>query len=232
MKVAVIPARGGSKRIPRKNIKFFCGTPMIGWSIKAAQTSKLFDKIVVSTDDEEIANIAINFGAEVPFMRPDKLSGDFTATGPVVAHAIEWYAKRGIDLSHVCCIYATAPFVQGSDLTKGYDILIRENCQFSFSVTSFASPIQRALVLTKDGRVEMRDTNQFQKRSQDLQEAYHDAGQFYWGTKDAWMSGEPIFGLNSRPVILPRSHVQDIDTMEDWEQAELLMQVLNSKLGH
>ena len=232
MKVAVIPARGGSKRIPRKNIKLFCGTPMIGWSIKAAQSSKLFDKIVVSTDDEEIADIAIKFGAEVPFMRPDNLAGDYTATGPVVAHAVEWYAKLGIDLSHVCCIYATAPFVRGSDLSKGYDILTRESCQFSLSVTSFASPIQRALVLTKDGRVEMRDTNQFHKRSQDLQEAYHDAGQFYWGTKDAWMSGEPIFGLNSRPVILPRSRVQDIDTMEDWEQAELLMQVLNSKLEH
>jgi pseudaminic acid cytidylyltransferase len=229
MKIAVIPARGGSKRIPRKNIRLFCGTPMIGWSIQAAQESNIFNKIVVSTDDEEIADLAREFGAEVPFMRPKNLSDDYTGTGPVVNHAIEWLSNSGIDSTHVCCIYATAPFVRGSDLSKGLNVLLTEKCDFSFSVTSFASSIQRALVLGVDGRVEMLDQSQFQTRSQDLQEAYHDAGQFYWGTKDAWMSGQPIFGLNSVPIILPRARVQDIDTMEDWEQAQLLMQALNGK---
>lgn len=232
MKLAVIPARGGSKRIPCKNIKSFGGKPMIEWSIQAAHDAGVFDRIVVSTDDAEIAAVARDCGADVPFERPAELSDDHTGTIPVVAHAIDWHQAHGHDPSQVCCIYATAPFIESNDIRRGAETLIYSGADFAFSVTSFASPIQRALVLTKDGRVEMRDTNQFHKRSQDLQEAYHDAGQFYWGTKDAWMSGEPIFGLNSRPVILPRSRVQDIDTMEDWEQAELLMQVLNSKLGH
>jgi pseudaminic acid cytidylyltransferase len=226
MKLAVIPARGGSKRIPRKNIKPFGSKPMIEWSILAARDADIFDRIVVSTDDAEIAGIARDCGADVPFERPVELSDDHTGTIPVVAHAIEWHQAHGHDLSQVCCIYATAPFIQSEDIRRGLETLIQSEADFAFSVTSFAFPIQRAIKLRTDGRVEMLDPVQFYARSQDLAEAYHDAGQFYWGTPSAWLSGAPIFGPGSVPVILPRYRVQDIDTPEDWEQAEALMLAL------
>jgi pseudaminic acid cytidylyltransferase len=226
MKLAVIPARGGSKRIPHKNIKAFGGKPMIAWSIQAARDSGVFDRIVVSTDDAEIAEVARDYGAEVPFMRPFKLSDDHTGTIPVIAHAIEWHREKKLDPTQVCCIYATAPFVRGEDIRQGGAALSQSGADFAFSVTSFAFPIQRAIKLRGDGRIEMFDPAHFQTRSQDLPEAYHDAGQFYWGTKVAWLSGAPIFGSGSVPVILPRYRVQDIDTPEDWEQAEALMQAL------
>lgn len=226
MKLAVIPARGGSKRIPRKNIKLFSGKPMIEWSIKAARDASIFDRIVVSTDSAEIASVARDCGADVPFTRPEELSDDHTGTIPVVAHAINWHQAHGHDPSQVCCIYATAPFIRSEDIQLGAETLIQSKADFAFSVTSFAFPIQRAITIRKDGRVEMFDPVQFQTRSQDLAEAYHDAGQFYWGTKSAWQSGAPIFGPGSVPVILPRYRVQDIDTPEDWEQAEVLMRAI------
>ena len=226
MKLAVIPARGGSKRIPYKNIKSFGGKPMIAWSIQAAKESGMFDRIVVSTDDTEIADIARDFGADVPFLRPAELSDDHTGTTPVVAHAIDWHQARGYDPSQICCIYATAPFVQADDIRQGADALTQSDADFAFSVTSFAFPIQRAIRLRTDGRVEMFEPDHFQTRSQDLPEAYHDAAQFYWGTRSAWLSGMPIFCAASVPVILPRFRVQDIDTPEDWEQAEALMQAI------
>ena len=226
MKLAVIPARGGSKRIPRKNIKPFGGKPMIAWSIQAAQDAGIFDRIVVSTDDAEIAAVAREYGADVPFLRPAELSDDHTGTIPVVAHAIEWHNRQGIEPTQVCCIYATAPFVQGDDIRQGAEVLSQSRANFAFSVTSFAFPIQRAIKLREDGRVDMFDPTHFQTRSQDLPEAYHDAGQFYWGTQSAWLSGAPIFGAGSAPVILPRYRVQDIDTPEDWQQAEALMQAM------
>jgi pseudaminic acid cytidylyltransferase len=229
MKLAVIPARGGSKRIPRKNVKLFGGKPMIAWSIEAAQHTKLFDRIVVSTDDKEIASIARKYGADVPFVRPAKLSDDHTGTAPVIAHAIEWHLKHDFDPIEICCIYATAPFLRSEDLKLGQKALDQSDVDFAFSVTSYAFPIQRAIKLNNDGRIEMFDPSQFQVRSQDLQEAYHDAGQFYWGTKNAWMSGAPIFGPNSAPVFLPRYRVQDIDTPEDWEQAELMIEVFQKR---
>lgn len=226
MKLAVIPARGGSKRIPRKNIKSFGGKPMIEWSIQAAHDAGVFDRIVVSTDDAEIAAVARDCGADVPFERPVELSDDYTGTIPVVAHAIDWHQAHGYAPSQVCCIYATAPFIQSEDIRRGAEKLIQSGADFAFSVTSFAFPIQRAIKLGTDGRVEMFDPVQFQTRSQDLPEAYHDAGQFYWGTKSAWQSGALIFGPGSVPVILPRYRVQDIDTPEDWEQAEVLMRAI------
>lgn len=226
MKLAVIPARGGSKRIPRKNIKPFGGKPMIKWSIEAARDADIFDRIVVSTDDTEIAAVARDCGADVPFIRPAELSDDHTGTIPVVAHTIEWHHVHGHDLSHVCCIYATAPFIQSEDIRLGLETLIQSGADFAFSMASFAFPIQRAVRLRTDGRVEMVDPMQFETRSQDLPESYHDAGQFYWGTSSAWLSGAPIFGPVSVPVILPRYRVQDIDTPEDWERAEALMLAL------
>lgn len=227
MKIAVIPARGGNKRIPRKNIKLFCGKPMIAWSIEAARASGLFDHIVVSTDDAEIAEVAKAHGAEVPFMRPAALSDDHTGTSPVVAHAIEWYRAQGKMPDPVCCIYATAPFVIAEDLQRGLQTLNDSGSDFAFSVTSYAFPIQRAIRLTNEGRVEMFQPENFNTRSQDLEEAYHDAGQFYWGRAEAWLSGKVIFGQHTAAVQLPRYRVQDIDIAEDWQRAEYLFRALN-----
>jgi pseudaminic acid cytidylyltransferase len=223
--IAVIPARGGSKRIPGKNKKIFGGKPMITWSIEAAVTSRLFDQVVVSTDDREIAEIAQEYGAVCPFERPEHLSDDHTPTLPVVRHAIETIeAQQQAKLKLVCCIYATAPFLQAPSLIEGHSCLKQNTTlDFAFSVTSYAFPIQRALyVEPKVGTVKMFQPEHANSRSQDLREAYHDAGQFYWGRRDAYISCENIFAANSAPVILPRSQVQDIDTTEDWDCAEQL----------
>ena len=226
MKVAVIPARGGSKRIPRKNIKEFCGKPMIAWSIGAALKSGCFDRLIVSTDDAEIAAVAKEWGAEVPFMRPTDLSDDHTGTIPVIAHAIRWLQQQGEAPEHVCCLYATAPFVESQDLIKGFQQLQEQRIDYVFSVTSYAFPIQRAIRITDSGRVVMFNPEHFNSRSQDLEEAWHDAGQFYWGTAEAWLENRIIFGEHSAPVILPRHRVQDIDTLEDWRRAELMFAAL------
>lgn len=220
--VAIIPARGGSKRIPRKNIKEFCGKPMIAWSIEAARESGCFDRIVVSTDDAEIAEVATQFGAETPFMRPSSLSDDYTGTIPVIRHAVEWLSQNGATVSEACCLYATAPFVSPEDLKRGQQMLRSEACSYAFSVTSYAFPIQRAIRITSEGRVAMFSPEHFQTRSQDLEEAWHDAGQFYWGTAKAWQDEKPMFSEEALPVTLPRHRVQDIDTPEDWARAEWL----------
>ena len=222
MKMCVIPARGGSKRIPRKNIKEFCGKPMIAWSIEAAIKCAYFDRIVVSTDDEEIASVAKRYGAEIPFMRPAQLADDYTSTTAVIAHAIEWQNSHGVVTDKVCCLYATAPFVQATDLQKGLDILDSSGAEYAFSVTSYAFPIQRAIRITENQRVEMFQPEHFNTRSQDLDEAWHDAGQFYWGRTGAWLANKPVFGKDSAPVFIPRHSVQDIDTPEDWELAVAL----------
>jgi N-acylneuraminate cytidylyltransferase len=226
MKIAVIPARGGSKRIPRKNIKFFCGKPMIAWSIEAAHACGLFDHIIVSTDDAEIAEVAKHYGAEVPFVRPAELSDDHTGTLPTIAHAVEWFRQQGDMPDPVCCLYATAPFVMASDLQRGLKTLTDTHSDFAFSVTSYAFPIQRAIRLTPENRVEMFQPESFSVRSQDLPEALHDAGQFYWGRANAWLSGKVIFGPDSAVVRLPRHRVQDIDTLEDWTRAEYLFRAM------
>lgn len=231
MKVAIIPARGGSKRIPRKNIKNFCGKPMIAWSIEAAEASGCFDKIIVSTDDQEIATIAQQWGAEVPFIRPPELSDDFTGTIPVIRHAIEWLESNGIQVDYACCIYATAPFVAPEDLRTGWALIHGSGLDYAFSVTSYAFPIQRAIRITDHGRVAMFSPEHFGTRSQDLEEAWHDAGQFYWGTAEAWCETRAIFGEGSLPVKLPRHRVQDIDTVEDWTQAEWLFRALHAEGG-
>lgn len=226
MKLAVIPARGGSKRIPRKNIKSFAGKPIIAWSIEAARASGLFDRILVTTDDEEIARIAMDFGAEAPFFRPADLSGDHTPTIPVIAHAVEWQIAQGEIPDQVCCIYATAPFIRVVDLRRGFDLLKSSACDYALSVTSYPFPIQRALRLTVDERVEMFNPDNFLKRSQDLETTYHDAAQFYWGYTNSWLARLPLFEENSIPVVLPRHRVQDIDTPDDWDRAELMFKAL------
>lgn len=221
MKIAVIPARGGSKRIPRKNIKDFCGKPMIAWSIEAANASGLFDHIIVSTDDTEIAGVAKQWGAEVPFMRPAELADDHAATTEVIAHATQWALGQGWPVSAVCCIYATAPFVQVEDLKRGLEAIESGDWAYAFTVTDFAAPIFRSFKQTADGGIEMFFPEHFSTRSQDLPTALHDAGQFYWGRPSAWLEGKRIFDRHSIPVVIPRWRVQDIDTQDDWKRAEI-----------
>ena len=210
--IAIIPARGGSKRIPRKNIKPFFGKPMIAYSIEAAINAKLFDEIIVSTDDDEIADIAQKFGASVPFMRPKELSDDFTTTGAVIEHAINFLKNSGEQIKFVCTIYATAPLIDEKYLRLGF-------------------PIWRTFKITDNDRCEMFWKENFVKRSQDLEEAYQDAGQFYWANLDISSSDDVFFGQDSIPIILPRHLVQDIDTLDDWQRAEFLYEALQRSKG-
>jgi N-acylneuraminate cytidylyltransferase len=223
MSVCVIPARGGSKRIPRKNIAPFHGRPMIGWSIAAARATGVFDRIVVSTDDAEIATVARAEGAEVPFLRPADLSGDHTPTVPVIAHAVAELRLPADAM--VCCLYATAPMVQPADLSRA-QALLTPDTSYVVSVTTFPFPIQRALRQHGDGRIEMMAPEHMTTRSQDLEEAWHDAGQFYWARAETWAAGVPVFGPGARGLALPRHRVQDIDTPEDWARAEALFTLL------
>lgn len=229
MRLAVIPARGGSKRIPRKNIKLFGGQPMIAWAIQAAKQSQCFDRIIVSTDDQEIAETAIAYGAEVPFMRPSELSGDHVATTPVIAHAIEWQNTHGEMVTEACCIYPTTPFMRPEDLILGLQTLKDTGGNYAFSVTSFAYPIQRALRVTSNQRLAMIQPEYYGKRTQDLEPTLHDAGQFYWGTATAWLNNEILFAETSAPVVLPRHLVHDLDTMEDWEEAEIFWEYFKQR---
>jgi len=230
MKIAIIPARGGSKRIPKKNIKEFSGKPIIAWSIEAAKMCKMFDRIIVSTDDYEIAAIAKQYGADVPFMRPKHLADDYTGTSAVVKDVIQNIHKNGEQISYVCCIYATAPFISSKYLIKAYKDLINQNKSYAFSVTTYSFPVERSFVINQSNIIENLFPDMTLSRSQDLQEVYHDAGQFYWGLADAFLNDLPIFSRHSIPIILPRYLVQDIDTIEDWKQAELMFEsYLNNK---
>ncbi len=222
----MIPARGGSKRIPRKNIKDFNGKPMISYSIEAALMSECFDEVIVSTDDDEIAALSKEYGATVPFMRPDALANDHAGTLPVIKQAIEWFDQYKVAPTEVCCLYATAPFVLASSIQKAYQQLQKAKTDYCFTVTSFPFPIQRAIKVTANNRVEMFQPEKFNTRSQDLEEAYHDAGQFYWGKAEAFKRMEPLFSDKASPFILPRHLVQDIDTEEDWYRAQLMHKVL------
>lgn len=230
MRVAVIPARGGSKRIPRKNIRLFAGKPIISYSISAALESGCFDRVIVSTDDPEIASVAREWGAETPFVRPAELSDDHAGTTPVISHAVACLAEQGVAPTQICCLYATAPFVLRDDLRQGLALLEETGCEFVFSVTSYPFPIQRAIRINTAGRVEMFDPSQFAIRSQDLEEAFHDAGQFYWGRADSWLQGRPVFSSASVPLLLPRHRVQDIDTPEDWVRAEWMYKAMQSAI--
>ncbi len=226
MKIAIIPARGGSKRIPRKNIKSFCGKPMLAYAIETAFASQLFDKVIVSTDDPEITKIAQEYGAETPFVRPVELANDFANTNDVIKHAIEWLLEQDEKVTTACCIYATTPFLKAEYLVSGYEQLIQNDSSFAFSVTSFPFPVQRAIRITADGLVEAVWPEKIFKRSQDLEEIYHDAGQFYWGKVDAFLEERVIFSKESMPIILPRYLVQDIDTPEDWERATYMYKAM------
>lgn len=222
--VAIIPARGGSKRIPRKNIKSFCGKPIIAYSIEAAINSGCFQKVIVSTDDPEIASVAEKYGAEVPQLRDAALSDDYATTLDVMA--VE--ARKLQNIKYICCIYATAPLLLSTDLQQSFKLISEEDdIDYIFSVTNYGFPIQRALKLDNEKRISMFDNEYSQVRSQDLEEAWHDAGQFYWGSRDAWENKCPIFSERSLGYPLPRYRVQDIDYIEDWEITELLFKLWN-----
>lgn len=225
--VAIIPARGGSKRIPRKNIKPFDGEPLIAYSIRTSLDSGLFDRVIVSTDDEEIAAVSKQFGAEVPFIRPKELADDYTATFDVVKHALEWLEAHGDTYSYVCTIYATAPFLQPRYLIEGYEKLKHSDAVNAFSCTSMPFPIQRTFKITNEGRCEMFWPENYSVRSQDLEEAYQDAGQFYWSK--IGQSSNVMFSQDSIPIVLPRHLVQDIDTPEDWQRAEIMYEVIKEQ---
>lgn len=229
MKVCIIPARGGSKRIPRKNVKNFLGRPIISYPIETAIKSALFDEVVVSTDDSKIADIAVEWGAKVPFLRPKELSDDFTGTVPVIAHAIKELEKSYDEVETACCIYPTSVFVSAETLKKGFKALEDfEDGHYSFSAVSFEAPIFRSFKLLPSGGVEMFFPENFSKRSQDLPSAYRDGAQFYFGTKEAFVNEEPIFGARSAAVLIDRKLAVDIDTPEDWEIAEMMYRILRA----
>lgn len=219
--IAIIPARGGSKRIPRKNIKLFCGKPIIAYSIEAALKSACFDRVIVSTDDEEIAMIAREYGAEVPFFRSKELSDDYTSVTDVVIDVIHKVEEKFHEnVSHACLIYATAPMIDVELMSKAYKELLNSDKSFAIGITSYPSPIQRALILENSGIKQL--FNKRDSRSQDLVECYHDAAHFCWGTKQAFLEKHDFFSDQALPIIIPRVLVQDIDTLEDWEVAESL----------
>lgn len=227
--IGLIPARGGSKRIHRKNIRSFAGRPIIAWTIDALRNSGVVDRIFVSTDDEEIASVARREGAEIPFLRPPELSGDLVATLPVVTHAIHNLAAQGVRPDLICCAYATAPLMAPADVRRGLELLVDSAGDYAFSCGQYSFPIYRALRILEGGGVEPISPEFIQARSQDLPPAFHDAGQFYWGRSEAFVAGRPFFSPASRAVVVPSYRVQDIDTEEDWLRAELLMASLQAR---
>lgn len=226
--LCVIPARGGSKRIPRKNIKRFCGKPIIAYSIEAALQSNCFDKVIVSTDDQEIADIAIQYGAEVPFLRSKDLADDFTGTNAVVVDVIDYYYSNDIEFEAVACIYATAPFLNKSKIIEAMMLLENHSdIDYSVSVTKYLFPIQRSLKMLANNTLALREPKYANTRSQDLEVFYHDAGQIYCGRPSSFRDKLTVFESNVLPVILNTENVQDIDTIEDWTRAEILFKVIN-----
>lgn len=221
MNIAIIPARGGSKRIPRKNIKEFYGRPMISYAITAAKESSLFDHVVVSTDDEEIAQISKTWGAETPFVRPAELANDYTATVPVIAHAIKACQALGWEFDNVCCIYPGVPFIQIDDLIGALDRLTGTMADYCFTVTEYPSAIQRALKFLENGKMQPFYPEFERTRTQDLDTAYFDAGQFYWGKSEAWLTNPKIHS-SGLGYVIPNWRVVDIDTSDDWARAEVL----------
>lgn len=227
MKIAVIPARGGSKRIPRKNIKSFCGTPMIARAIATARASGLFEHVVVSTDDAEIAAIAREAGAELPFVRPAALSDDMTPTVPVIAHAVAACQALGWDMSHACCIYPCVPLLSAQDMAQALQVALESGADFVYPVTDYPHPIQRAMRRLPGGQMQFLQPDYEMSRTQDLEQTYHDAGQFYWGRTFAWLAQKRMHSAGvGHPI--PHWRVVDVDTDDDWMRAELIFRALGT----
>lgn len=227
--VAIITARGGSKRIPRKNIKLFLGKPIIAYSIETALQSELFDEVMVSTDDQEIAKIAMQYGAKVPFMRSAANADDYAGTTDVLLEVIQSYNEHGISFAKACCIYPTAPLMTAQRLREAYALFEAQQYDTVFPVVRFSYPIQRALQINAEGTVSMIQPQYYNTRSQDLMPAYHDAGQFYWFRTERLLQEKKLWTAHSGAIILSETEVQDIDTVEDWKLAELKYQWLKNK---
>jgi pseudaminic acid cytidylyltransferase len=222
--IAIIPARGGSKRIPRKNIKDFLGKPILAYSIETAQKSALFDEVMVSTEDEEIAAIARKYGASVPFMRSAKNADDYTGTMAVIQEVLGCYSDQNVRFNYACCIYPTAPLIDTEHLKKGFDLLTEQQYETTFPVVPFSSPIWRGLEIDEKGTAKMLWPEYMKSRSQDLKPVYHDAGQWYW--VDISKISDKLFTDNTGTIVLNDMHVQDIDSLSDWELAELKCRLL------
>lgn len=229
MRIAVIPARGGSKRIPRKNVRLFAGKPIISWPIETAIASRCFDRVLVSTEDAEISAIARTAGADVPFVRPAELANDFATTVDVMAHATSWAQGQGWALSSISCIYPTAPLILADDLRHALQILESGDWSYVFSATTYAAPVFRAFCEELSGGVTMLFPDHASSRSQDLPAALHDAAQFYCGRPTSWLERVPVFTARSKALIIPRSRVQDIDDEDDWQRAEMIFQQLRKQ---
>ena len=227
--IAIIPARGGSKRIPKKNIKKFCGKPIIYYSINSAINSKCFKKVIVSTDNDEISRIASKYGAEVPFKRPRSLSNDKALTRDVVNHCISFLDRLYISFDYICVIYPTAPLIQKEKIVEGYKLIKSNKYDFVFTATQYHYPVQRAFKINKLNQIKMLDQKYRYTMSNNLEKIYHDAGQFYFGKKKSFLDYKPTFGKNSYPIILSKSLVQDIDDIDDWKIAENLFKTLYEK---
>jgi pseudaminic acid cytidylyltransferase len=225
--ICIIPARSGSKRIPKKNIKLFNGKPIITYSIRTALESELFDKVIISTDSEEIAELAEKNGAEAPFLRPSKYASDTATTAEVIVHALSWYKNHSEFWDIACCLYPTAPFCRPDDLNKGLNLLKSKNAPAVIPVCEFPYPILRSLKINNNGKIEMNWPEYELTRSQDLHDAYHDAGQFYWIRVSKFNLNPRLMPVGTLPLVLPRSRVVDIDTPNDWEYAETLYKVLD-----
>ena len=226
--IAIIPARGGSKRIARKNIKHFLSVPIIKYSIDAALAAGCFDEIMVSTDDKEIAEIASSFGANVPFYRSAETSGDYAMTAEVIEEVIQDYAKLGLEFEFLCCIYPTALFVTPSKLKKAISMLQNSDADCVLPITRFSYPIQRSLKI-KSGRVEMSWPENYHKRSQDLEPFYHDCGQFYCMRTKSLLTQKKLYAERTIPFEVPESEVQDIDDENDWKIVELKYELFVKK---
>ncbi len=228
-KICIIPARGGSKRIPRKNIKDFLGKPIIEYSIEAALSSDIFDEVMVSTDDDEIATIAKKLGAKVPFMRTAEKANDNATTIEVIIEVLELYRQRGQLFDFGCCLYPTAPFVKSSWLNSAFNKLINNNYDSCFPVLEYNSPIQRALKINSKDRIEMIYPQYLNSRSQDLETAYQDAGQYYWFNTSVVEEAQKLWTNNSGVVLLSNMDAHDIDNIEDWEIAEFKFSFANGR---
>ena len=223
--ICIIPARGGSKRIPRKNIKDFLGKPIIAYSIEAALKSNLFDEVMVSTDDEEIAAIARQYGASVPFMRSTETASDYATTADVLLEVIAKYREFGKEFDVLCCLYATAPFVEAKRLKECFELL-QDDIDSAFTVVEYSYPIQRSLVC-QNKLIRMAYPEYKTSRSQDLQKHYHDAGQFYFSTVKNLIENKFLWGTHTSPLVLSELEVQDLDTLTDWHLAEMKYKLLH-----
>ena len=224
---AIIPARGGSKRIPKKNIKCFLGKPIIAYSIEKAIETNLFDKVIVSTDNDEIAKVAMKYGAEIPFIRPKELADDFTGTHEVISHAVKFLEASREIIDYACCIYPTAPLLKKNDIVRGFDLIKTGKWDSIIAATSYSYPIFRSFKKLSNGGLEMIFPKYYNSRSQDIPNIYHDAGLFYWAKPDIWKNKPKGFNEKNSIVNIPNHRVQDIDVLDDWIKAEMIYKMLN-----